>query len=202
MRVRFGLFALALVLVTLVPNLIEASPVIFTDRSLFEAFAGPLETETFEGEQVWTFDYYQDVCTRYLDALSISYDCHGIGGEDDVASLPGGYGIVMHFDTPRSAVGFDYDVTGFSYVGISSFDFLLTGSGFIGVVDDRNPIGTIGQYNPGVVIDPVTYEHRFTHMTMDNLIYTRVPEPNTMLLFGGALVLLAPFRYTRHGRRR
>ena len=87
--------------------------------------------------------------------------------------------------------GFDYEVTGFSYVDISSVQFLLTGSGFLGVIDDSRFISWIGFYNPGSYQDPVTDSVTYTSMTIDNVVMSRVPESSTLLLFASAFALPA-----------
>ena len=134
----------------------------------------------------------------YLDDFVIWDDCHGIGSSaPSEASTGSGYGTVLFIEEGRSAVGFDYEVTGFSYVDISSVQFLLTGSGFLGVIDDSRFISWIGFYNPGSYQDPVTDSVTYTSMTIDNVVMSRVPESSTLLLFASAFALLQGVRRRR-----
>ena len=62
MRIRSGLLAIV-VLAALLPKSAESAPIIVTDRTLFKSVIGSYEIETFDGDPVWTFNYYFDVCT-------------------------------------------------------------------------------------------------------------------------------------------
>jgi hypothetical protein len=80
-----------------------------------------------------------------------------------------------------------HDVVAF---GLSNTTFLLSGSGFLGIIDLSEPILRMGtsHFNPAIA-DGV--------LAMDNLLLTRVPEPSTVLLFGSAFALLQVIRYRR-----
>ena len=128
MRLHSGLLAIA-VLASLVPKSAEASPLIFTDRATFlnvHTALGlpPLAYETFN-ENVWDADIAADVCTRDVNGLTISSDCHAAG------VLLGGAGSATFdqhifttsavFDEPQTSVGFDYRVSGPSFSPFSPF---------------------------------------------------------------------------------
>ena len=211
MRLHSGLLALA-VLAALVPKSAEASPLIFTDRATFlnvHTALGlpPLAFEGFD-ENVWDANFGADWCTRVVNGLTISSDCHAAG------VLLGGVGAATFdqhtfttsaaFDEPQTSVGFDYrvsapcsfpspfctatDVVKFDfYNGLS---FFLRGSGFLGIIDLSQPILGMGTSHwPPQIADGV--------LVMDNLVLTRVPEPSTLLLFGSAFSLLQVVRLRR-----
>ena len=198
MRLRSALLAIAVV-VALLPDRSEAAPIIFTDRALFESYTGalpglpPLQLETFDAP-VWLLNFQADVCTMYLTGLSISHDCHdgGIGngtGTFGNAVLPAHtFSAGASFYLPQTALGFDYLAFGTVPLQFMGLSFLLTGTGFLGVVDTTQPslhMGTLQQPLPsgGALV-------------MDNLLM-RVPEPASWLLFGSAFALLQGVRYWR-----
>jgi hypothetical protein len=198
MRFRCRLFAFAVVC-AIVTHKAEASPIIFTDRALFESYTAtlpglpPLTLETFDNPW-WTFDFVFDSCVMHLTGLVIGHDCHdsaigpGTGTFGNAVFPAHTFGAGAQFFLPQTALGFDYVAGGavpFHFMGLS---FLLTGAGFLGVVDTTQPslgMGTLQQPFPlsGALV-------------MDNLLM-RVPEPSTALLFGSAFALLQVVRYRR-----
>ena len=208
-----GLLAIA-VLAALLPKSAEASPLIFTDRATFlnvHTALGlpPLALETFD-DNVWDADFGADWCTRDVNGLTISSDCHAAG------VLLGGVGAATfdqhtfttsaRFDEPQTSVGFDYrvsppcslpssfctatDVVKFDFFNAS---FFLSGNGFLGIIDLSQPILGMGtSHFPENIADGV--------LVMDNLLLTRVPEPSTALLFGSAFALLQVVRLRRKNR--
>ncbi len=213
MRLRSGLFAFAVVCAATVSHKAEASPLIFTDRATFQSYHAllglpPLALETFDTNG-WTFVIrgLNDPCVRNLNGLKIHSDCHAPGAfQAGNAIFSGEYsGQTAVFDTPQTSIGFDYRVSSgfpcnfsdpadvscnvvrFGFLGTS---FLLSGSGFLGIIDTSNP--SIFMVSGGSCAWA-----RDRGMAMDNLLLTRVPEPSTALLFGSAFALLQVVRYRR-----
>jgi hypothetical protein len=149
-----------------------------------------------------------DVCTRDLNGLTISSDCHANG------VLVGGVAVFdqnvfttfARFDEPQTSLGFDYRVsapcsspfpfsctaTGVVQFGFSNgLTFFLSGSGFLGILDPSQPISIMAtNHAPPNIADGV--------LVMDNLLLTRVPEPATALLvLAGAIVLSQLRRFMR-----
>jgi len=197
MRFRSALLAIAVVV--LLPRGSEASPIIFTDRALFESYTAtlpglpPLSLETFDNP-VWSLDFVSDTCLMFVPGLTIHHDCHD-GGVDPTgtwgaASFPANFfSVGGGFDLPQSALGFDYFASGPSPFQFMGLEFVLSGSGFLGVVDTAQPSMFMGY------IQPIGGGLR-----MDNLLL-RVPEPATWLLFGSAFALLQVVRYRRRSSR-
>jgi hypothetical protein len=190
MRLRVGLLPIAALLFVFVARAAEASPIIFTDRGLFQSYTATLPglpqlaLETFDAP-VWVNNFSFDVCTMHVSGLAISHDCHDGGvdvfGTEDVARFPSNvFSVVGTFDLPQSALGFDYVAGGVAQFQFMGVLFFLSGSGFLGVVDTAQPTTAMGVFQP---------VRSTGGLAMDNLLL-RVPEPGTLLLFGSGIVLL------------
>jgi hypothetical protein len=204
MRLCSSQIAIVIGCAAIVSHEAEASPIIFTDRAVFEAVTGPHAFEEFDSND-WDVNISVDVCTRYLNGLTISSDCHANG------VLVGGVAIfdqnvfttLARLDEPQTSLGFDYTISSgpnpfppFNATNVVQFfignlSIFLTGSGFLGVLDTSQPILRMGtNHAPTNVADGV--------LRMDNLLLTRVPEPATSLLvLAGATVLSQLRRFMR-----
>ncbi len=202
MRLRAGFLPVAALLIAFVSHDAEASPIIFTDRALFQSYTAtlpglpPLALETFDAP-VWVNNFAFDNCTMHVSGLAIYHDCHDgavdIFGTEDVARFPSAvFGVGGTFDLPQSALGFDYVAGGVAQFQFMSLLFYLSGSGFLGVVDTAQPTTTMGVFQP---------IRSSGGLAMDNLLL-RVPEPATSLLLGSGIVLLLARRSLVKRRRR
>jgi PEP-CTERM motif len=200
MRLRVGLLQVAALLIVFVSHAAEASPIIFTDRALFQSYTAtlglpPLALETFDAP-VWVNNFSADVCTMHVSGLAISHDCHDgavdVFGTEDVARFPSNvFSVVGNFSLPQSALGFDYVAGGAAQFQVMGVLFFLSGSGFLGVVDTAQPTTAMGVFQP---------IRSSGGLVMDDLLL-RVPEPATLLLFGSGIVLLQAARSLMKRRR-
>ena len=129
----------------------------------------------------------------HLTGLVIGHDCHdsaignGTGTFGNAVFPAHTFTAGAQFYLPQTALGFDYVAGGAVPFHLMGLSFLLTGAGFLGVVDTTQPslgMGTVHQPSQG------------GFLVMDNLLM-RVPEPSTLLLFGSAFALLQVVRYRR-----
>jgi hypothetical protein len=215
MRLRAVLLPVAALFVVFVASRLEAAPIIFTDRAAFQSvhpFLGlpPLALETFDSNG-WTIDIpgTNDPCTRRLNGLKIHSDCHAVGAFQSGNAIfdQSTFTTIAVFDQPQTSLGFDYTLGivtpdpfnptandrvlfGFS----NGLTFLLSGSGFLGILDPSEPILSMGtSHVPESLANGV--------LGVDNLLLTRVPEPSTSLLFGSGIVLLQAARHLVKRRR-
>jgi hypothetical protein len=203
MRLHSALFAIA-ALIALVPSRIDASPVIFTDRTVFEwyiaqtlpGWVGPNALETFDSS-VLDVNTLADVCTRFFNGLTLSSDCHAFGAVEPSAGAAlfdqHTFTTTAFFAEPQVAIGFDYSAGSGVVFGLSTLQIFLSGSGFFGLVDTSEPFRNMGTpHVPESIADGV--------LAMDNL-RLRVPEPATWLLLASSFVLLQAARHALKRRR-
>lgn len=170
----------------------DAAPITYNDRSTFESAIQNVLVYDFSNPDL-VFNSRTLTSNLIYDGMVAMIDA-GEGGEaiDTIATgtlQANQYAVILRFDTPRSAFGFDVTETPGSFMvraaipGTSNY-FTVTGGGFFGFTMDPGTLVT------QLELYPWTRDAGRSPVTIDNLTTTRVPEPASysLLLIGLAVV--------------
>jgi PEP-CTERM motif len=205
---RFAAALLAVtVFVALVPSRVEASPIIFTDRAAFKAVVQPnvfVELETFDREDFGDFCADVPFCFGVADGIMNILTTEELaavnpfnGNLDMPSAGPLSFAEITLGDLVAplffTALGFDVVSTHPVHVlHIDSFSLLDSVSfqsppSFVGLLF---PVPT-AHFRLLLEENPDT-DHGSQSLILDNFVFktVTVPEPSSVLLFGGAFALL------------
>lgn len=178
----------------------SAAPIVFTDRTVWEAAVGTFETETFDGVAAGNLPSTPTT----VGLLTVTADVEGaiVGGVDLnlTANLFGVNDLLIEFPLPVMAFGADFiNIIDASGVQVSVagdvfqlHDHIVGASGFFGVTS-TSPFSSVlfSQGNrPGV--------NEF--VDLDDVSFSSVPEPATMTLVGLGFGAIAVRRRLRQHR--
>jgi len=181
---------------------VTAAPIVFSDRTAFDAAIGTHITLDFE-RPFSCGELRADQHTCRADAGEINFEFESFFYKKEFVDVVPiiDWSATMQFDRPMRAIGFDligrsrqpYFITvatANSPVQLTSY--LFTGGGFFGLLLDEGSILGIG-LNP---FGPPATGGAAAPFAIDN-VTLRVPEPGTGLLAAGVLVALLGRRHRR-----
>lgn len=214
MMAKARAFAACVVMVLLADAaMVNASPIVFTDRSSFEAAAQPNRNLQFDADFTACEFIDSFTCVHTFDnLLTVAYDFAGIGLLGDSIGLGpwGGQSSGAWFLEPVTAVGFD--LISIPQVGFGSqpAEFHIGGSTF--PIDARR--SALPRFFGAIFDEPTTFLAAFANVnfatphgglvgfSVTNMSVTTVPEPSTItLLTAGALATTGAWWRRRRGRR-
>ncbi len=202
MNDRLILLLLTLTIFISHPQPTQASPILVTDRTVFNAATGPVTLLTLDAPPqiqydplVNSADYratYQGLMTFQFDAVG------GIGINSDGTVTLGRSGLTAGawLLAPATAFGFDILPNNYSFVDLTvkendgtlaSWTIPTAGLQFLGVTSSTPFLANISYIGR-----PITFFPGYTGLslgyTVDNVAIKTVPEPSSLLFLGFGLI--------------
>lgn len=183
----------------------QATPLLFTDRTAFNAAAGRSTLLTLDAPGQIAYDplvnradyraTYQGLMTFQFDAVG------GVGTNSDGTVTLGRTGLAASgwLLAPATAFGFDIFTNDYSFVDLdvrgsdgtsASWTIPTAGLQFLGVTSPTSFFATISYVGRPITFFP-GYRGTSLGYTIDNVAIKTVPEPPSLLSLGFALLAVA-----------